>query len=59
MKKGEVYLSFVFQGITSLVSSLGGALSLYLGISVAMLFEVLEFGIDILIGLLSFNNKRK
>lgn len=50
---------FLFQGLSSVVSSLGGALSLYLGISVAMLFEVLEFGIDILIGLLPFCNKRK
>ncbi len=33
-----------------MVSSLGGALSLYLGISVAMLFEVVEFGVDLLIG---------
>ena len=42
-----------------MVSSLGGALSLYLGISVAMLFEVVEFGIDLLIGVFRFCNGGK
>ena len=37
--------------ISTLVSALGGALSLYLGISVAMFFEVIELLIDILINL--------
>merc|ERR1712150_90696 len=38
-------------GIFDLCSSIGGALSLYLGISLAMFFEVVEFIIDILISI--------
>ena len=44
----------IFQTFKSVVSSLGGALSLYLGISLAMLFELLELVIDIFIGLTPF-----
>jgi hypothetical protein len=31
------------------ISALGGALSLYLGISIAMFFELLEFFVDLLL----------
>jgi hypothetical protein len=34
-----------------LISALGGALSLYLGISIAMVFEVIELVIDFVINL--------
>ena len=37
--------------LTVLVSALGGSLSLYLGISLSMVFEVLEFIVDVVIGL--------
>ena len=37
-----------------MVSAIGGSLSLYLGVSVSMMFEVFELFIDILIGLFSF-----
>ena len=36
------------------MSAIGGSLSLYLGISVSMMFEVLEFLVDIMISLFSF-----
>ena len=39
-------LDFLFQA-KSLFGSLGGALSLYLGVAVVMLFELLELIIDI------------
>ncbi len=32
---------------SSFISSLGGALSLYLGISIAMVFEVIEMAMDL------------
>jgi hypothetical protein len=41
------------------ISSLGGALSLYLGISVSMLFEVVEFGVDLVIGVFRHCNGGK
>ena len=37
-----------FQSLFSLLGALGGALSLYLGIAVAMLFELLELCLDLL-----------
>lgn len=37
-----------------MVSAIGRSLSLYLGISVSMMFEVLEFFMDILLALFSF-----
>ena len=37
-----------------MLSALGGSLSLYLGISVSMMFEVLELLVDILTALFSF-----
>ena len=37
--------------LRTLFGSLGGALSLYLGCAVIMLFELLELGIDILANL--------
>ena len=43
----------VFQ-IGNMLSALGGSLSLYLGISVSMMFEVLELLVDILTALFSF-----
>ena len=42
-----------------LVANLGGALSLWLGISIAMFLEVLEFIIDIIIVLCTSNTKKK
>jgi hypothetical protein len=41
-----------------MVSAVGGSLSLYLGISVSMMFEVLEFFMDILIALFAFCSGR-
>jgi hypothetical protein len=42
----------------SLISALGGALSLYLGISIAMFFEVIEIIIDFLINIANDGNKK-
>ena len=47
-------LFIIFQLASTIMSALGGSLSLYLGISVSMMFEVLEFLVDILISLFSF-----
>ena len=41
-------------GTGTLVVALGGALSLYLGISVSMVFEIIELVVDILINLFTF-----
>ncbi len=37
----------MFKG-SSMMSGVGGILSLYLGISIAMVFEILEFLLDLL-----------
>ena len=45
---------FFSQQITALTGAIGGSLSLYLGISVAMMFEVFEFIVDIFLALFTF-----
>ena len=42
----------------SLMSSLGGAMSLYLGIALAMIFEVIELFIDFIINMADARNDR-
>ena len=37
---------------TTLVTAIGGAISLYLGMSIAMIFEVIELIIDCIVNLL-------
>ena len=44
----ETFTAVYFQSLFSLLGALGGALSLYLGIAVAMLFEFLELCLDLL-----------
>ena len=45
----------------SYMSALGGAVSLYLGISLAMMFEVLELIVDVVVNFFAakFGNKSK
>jgi len=40
--------------LTALTGAIGGSLSLYLGISVAMMFEVFEFIVDIFLALFNY-----
>ena len=46
-------LTFSFQG-SSLLSGIGGVLSLFLGISIAMVFEIVELLLDFLGNLLNW-----
>ena len=52
--KFYVQLTKIIFQIGNMLSALGGSLSLYLGISVSMMFEVLELLVDILTALFSF-----
>ena len=42
----------------SLMSSLGGAISLYLGIALAMIFEVIELFIDFIINVIDARDRQ-
>ena len=56
MRKCVTYYHSIlfYKQLTSMVSAVGGSLSLYLGISVSMMFEVLEFFADVVFALLFF-----
>ena len=47
-----------YDFITTLYA-IGGAVSLFLGVSISMLFEVLELFADIIINLANFNGPKK
>ena len=56
-QSGEHWINLGFQGnvflqMQGLVAALGGALSLYLGIAIAMVFEFLELFIEIILVLI-------
>ena len=46
--------TFLLQLTGSMIAALGGSMSLYLGISISMLFEVFELLIDIFIAIFMF-----
>ena len=43
----------------SIIAALGGALSLYLGISIAMAFEVVEFLVDVVVNVYVYGCGKK
>ena len=51
VKSDKKRITHKYMQLRTLFGSLGGALSLYLGCAVIMLFELLELAIDILVNL--------
>ena len=46
-----MYILFFQIDGAAFISALGGALSLFLGISISMVFEVIEFAIDLVLNI--------
>lgn len=51
-----LFFFFCFSKDESLISSLGGALGLYVGIALIMIFELLELLVDIILAIWRYYN---
>ena len=57
LQKHLKILSFLQLTSSSFISALGGALSLFLGISISMLFEIFEFLFDLIMNICIYLSK--